>query len=80
MPRYNVNKPNTNEWACYSTITEDFVIEFMPRDQYQEWREREYGIHCGTIEEANLMSYGEAKRRRQFYANWEVEDAAEEET
>lgn len=75
MPRYNVNKPNTDEWACYSTISEDFVTEFMPRNDYQKWREKEYGIHCGDLNDANYMDYAEALRRRCFYANdgWEVE-------
>ena len=60
MPRYNVNKPNTDLWACFSTIIDDFITDFMPRTEYQTWREREYGIHCGEIESANLMDYEEA--------------------
>ena len=59
MPRYNVQNKN-GEWACFSTIVDDFITEFMPRNEYQAWREREYGIHCGEIEDANLMSYEEA--------------------
>ena len=75
MPRYNVNKPKTDEWACYSTISEDFITEFMPRNDYQKWREKEYGVHCGDLKDGNYMDYEEAIRRRDFYANdgWEVE-------
>ena len=59
MPRYNVqNKEGL--WACFSTIVGNFITDFMPRNKYQDWREREYGIHCGEIEDANLMSYEEA--------------------
>ena len=61
MPRYNV-KNDKDEWACFSSICDGFITEFMPRAKYQVWREREYGIHCGKIEEANLMEYSEAMR------------------
>ena len=60
MPRFNVNKPNTDLWASFSTIVDDFITDFMPKKEYQKWRECEYGIHCGEIEEANLMEYEEA--------------------
>lgn len=66
MPRYNVNKPNTNEWACFSTIVDDFITDFMPRTEYQKWREQEYGIHCGEIEDANVMSYSRALEKIEF--------------
>ncbi|MCM1441160.1 MAG: hypothetical protein NC131_18455 [Roseburia sp.] len=59
MPRYNVQNEN-GEWACFSSIVDDFITEFMPRAEYQAWREKEYGIHCGEIEEANIMDYHEA--------------------
>lgn len=63
MPRYNV-KNDKGEWACFSSICDDFVTEFMPREKYQKWRIKEYGIHCGEIEEANLMDFEEAMRRK----------------
>ena len=66
MPRFNVNKPNTDEWACFSTIVDDFVTEFMPRSEYQKWREREYGIHCGEIEDSNIMNYKDALETIEF--------------
>ena len=59
MPRYNVQNEK-GEWACFSSIVDDFVTEFMPREEYQAWRIKEYGIHCGEIEEANQMDYEEA--------------------
>lgn len=62
MPRFNVQNEK-GEWACFSTIVDDFVTEFMPRDKYQEWRIREYGIHCGEIECENIMDYEEAMNK-----------------
>lgn len=59
MPRYNVQNEK-GEWACFSSIVDDFVTEFMPRDEYQAWRIKEYGTHCGEIEHSNQMSYDEA--------------------
>ena len=53
MPRYNVQNKE-GKWACFSAIVDDFITDFMPRNEYQAWREREYGIHCGEIEDANL--------------------------
>lgn len=61
MPRYNV-KNGKGEWACFSGIVDDFITDFMPREQYQAWRIKEYGIHCGEIEEANQMDFEEAMR------------------
>lgn len=61
MPRYNVQNEK-GEWACFSSIVDDFVTGFMPRDEYQKWRIKEYGVHCGEIEEANIMDYDEAIR------------------
>lgn len=60
MPRYNVQRPSDGYWACFSSISDNFVTDFMPREQYQLWRERQYGIHCGEIEDANIMPYDEA--------------------
>lgn len=59
MPRYNVQNEK-GEWACFSTIVDDFITDFMSRDEYQAWRIKEYGIHCGEIEKANQMDYNEA--------------------
>lgn len=59
MPRYNVQRKD-GQWACFSSIVDDFITDFMPREEYQQWRIREYGIHCGEIEQANIMEYDEA--------------------
>lgn len=59
MPRYNVQN-NEGKWACFSSIVDDFITDFMSRAEYQAWREKEYGIHCGDIEDANLMDYDKA--------------------
>jgi hypothetical protein len=42
MPRYNV-KNNKGEWACFSSIVDDFITDFMPKDEYEKWRKEEYG-------------------------------------
>ena len=59
MPRYNVQNEK-GEWACFSSICDGFITEFMTRAEYQAWREKEYGIHCGEIEDANIMDHHEA--------------------
>lgn len=61
MPRYNVKRPD-GMWACFSSIVDNFITNFMPREEYEEWRKRKYGIHCGEIEECNIMDYQEAMR------------------
>lgn len=63
MARYNV-KNEKGEWACFSSIVDDFVTNFMPREEYQAWRIKEYGIHCGEIEEANQMSFEDAMQMK----------------
>lgn len=67
MPRFNVKHPVYDQWRCYSTIVDDYITPFMERHAYQYWREREYGVHCGEIEDANTMNYEEAERRRKLH-------------
>ena len=62
MPRYNV-KNEHNEWACFSTIVDDFVTAFMSEEDFNKWRVQEYGIHCGPLENTSKMEYNEAVRR-----------------
>lgn len=62
MPRYNIQHPETKWWACFSTIVDSFITDFMPENKYQEWREREYGIHCGDLESSNIMTYYDAMK------------------
>jgi len=64
MPRYNVQRPSDGKWACYSSIVEDYITDFMPEDEYQEWREIEYGKQAGPMREANQMKYEDAEYKR----------------
>lgn len=41
MPRYNVRYKN--KYACYSTISDNFITKFMNVKEYDEWRIKEYG-------------------------------------
>lgn len=58
MPRFNVEADG--KWACFSTMVDGFITPFMPLDEYNEWRKKEYGIHCGSVEHANRMTLAEA--------------------
>lgn len=64
MPRYNVQRPSDGKWACYSSIVEDYITDFMPEDEYQEWREIEYGKQAGPLRETNQMKYEDAEYQR----------------
>ena len=59
MPRYNVKYKE--KWACFSSISEGFVTEFMDTDSYEEWRKAEYGlIDYKPLEERNAMDMQDA--------------------
>ena len=60
MPRFNVEV--NGEWACYSSISESFLTEFMPLEQYEEWRDKEYGRNKTPLEHANRASLKEVLR------------------
>lgn len=60
MPRYNVQHPETGKWACFSSVVDDFITDWMPEKKYEKWRRKEYGIHCGTVHNSNRMNYEEA--------------------
>ena len=64
MPRYNVKRPSDGKWACYSTVVDDYVTDFMDEPDYRAWREKEYGRQAGPLENANRMEYAEAERAR----------------
>ena len=64
MARYNVQRPQDGYWACFSAVVDDYITDFMPEDQYQSWREKEYGNQAGPLTEANKMAYEEAERTR----------------
>lgn len=58
MPRFNVEADGL--WACYSTIVDGFVTPFMPKADYEQWRQGEYGKGCGLAEDANRMTLAKA--------------------
>lgn len=60
MPRFNVEV--NGEWACYSSISESFLTEFMPLQEYEEWRDKEYGKNKTPLEHANRTSLKEVLR------------------
>lgn len=64
MPRYNVHRPSDGKWACFSSVVDDYITDFMPEDEYQRWREHEYGKSAGPIKEANQMTYQKAEYAR----------------
>ena len=64
MPRYNVQRPSDGKWACFSSIVDDYITDFMPENEYQAWREEEYGRQAGPLREANQMTYEKAEYER----------------
>ena len=71
MPRYNVQRPLDGKWACFSTIVDDYITDFMSLPKYLDWREKEYGRtgNC-PLSEANVMNYDEAERIRKVRKEW----------
>lgn len=65
MPRYNVEADG--KWACFSTIVDDFITQFMERKDYEEWRQDQYGRDNIPIEKANQMSLARALRCLSLY-------------
>lgn len=57
MPRYNVCYDG--KWACYSSIVDDFITEFMPIKEYELWRRFEYGNEKKPLDQ-NSMNINEA--------------------
>lgn len=65
MPRYNVKVEMDNKeyWCCYSSIVDYFVTPLMTKDEYEDWRIREYGrVHYRPAESCNMMSLVDALR------------------
>lgn len=54
MPRYNVEADG--EWACFSSVVDAFITPFMPKKEYEKWRDNEYGAENVPLEKANKMS------------------------
>ena len=61
MPRYNVQNPDTKEWRCFSSIVDDYVTDWMPEDEYEEWRKRQYRGDWCPVRAANQMTMAEAE-------------------
>lgn len=62
MPRYNV-KNSKGQWACFSSIVDKFVTPFMPKDEYEQWRIKEYNYtekDYVPAEKCNTMTLEEA--------------------
>lgn len=59
MPRCNVE--SGGQWACFSTITDDFITPFMPKAEYEAWRKKEYEGHLiKPLDLANRMTLQDA--------------------
>lgn len=59
MPRYNVE--HDGKWACFSSISDGFITEFMDKEEYEEWRKSAYGIrNYEPAENCNMMTIKEA--------------------
>lgn len=64
MPRYNVQHPDTKQWRCFSSIVDDYVTDWMDIKDYEHWRKEQYGVNCGAVTEANIMTFEEAEEAR----------------
>lgn len=40
MPRYSVEY--LGKWACFSTITESFITEFLDKEKYEFWCSKQF--------------------------------------
>jgi len=64
MPRFNVEY--NGKWACFSTVTDEFLTEFMDKSNYEEWRKNEIRfVHYGKenfkpAEQCNVYTMDEA--------------------
>jgi hypothetical protein len=57
MPRFNVELDG--KWACFSGISEEFITKFMPIDEYEKWRDEQYGKDKYPLEQSNKMTLKE---------------------
>ena len=59
MARYSVE--HNGKWACFSSVSDYFIIEFMDKDKYEEWRLVEYGrLNYEPAEKFNIKTIGDA--------------------
>ena len=55
MPRYDVE--HNGKWACFTSISDGFVTEFMDKPEYEEWRKKQYGEYgYRPVEKCNTMT------------------------
>jgi len=55
MASYNVEYEG--KWACFTSVADGFVTEFMEKDEYENWRKQEYGKeNYEPAEQCNLMT------------------------
>lgn len=76
MPRYNV-KNNKGEWACFSSISDSFITPFMPKDEYEKWRIKEYNYtekDYEPAEKCNIMPYEEAMQTVLCNKLWDTDE------
>ena len=70
MPRYSIQHPETKLWACFSTIVDDFVCDWMTEENYIDWllnEERERIIHnFNLIKDSPKMTYDECVETIEF--------------
>ena len=58
MPRFNVE--SDGKWACFSSVPDEFITPFMTREEYEKWREEQYGAENIPIEQANQKTLADA--------------------
>lgn len=65
MPRYNVEY--NGKWACFTSISDGFITEFMDKAEYETWRKMQYsgkssfitGYGYKPLENCNKMTMQE---------------------
>lgn len=59
MPRYNIE--HNGKWACFSSIADAFISEFMDKAKYEAWRKVQYGKYVyKPVEQCNMMTMEKA--------------------
>jgi len=48
MSRYNIKYKG--KWACFSSVVDAFITEFMDKYEYEKWRLSEYGDNLVSVE------------------------------
>ena len=66
MPRFSVT--HNGKWACFSTIVDAFITEFMSKEEYEKWRRDEYGMASHKpAEQCNMYTMAEAVESASLY-------------